>query len=219
MGEAAKLLAQAAAEIGYKEGSGNDTKYGRWYGMNNQPWCMMFISWCAAKAGIAAGVVPKLAYVPYCVDFYEKKGLYHKKAGYTPRPGDIVFYGANDHVGVVEKISGGRLVTIEGNTSANGNSSNGDGVYRRTRQLTDGWIKGYASPAYGEDEEMEIIEIKVKNRDNGKTLSLRGFYKDGVNYIRLRDAELLAPVAVEYDEAAKLPTIRANYRDNAGKEG
>ena len=213
MGELAKMLAKAAGEVGYKEGSGNDTKYGSWYGMNGQPWCMMFISWCAAEAGIAAATIPKLAYVPYCAEHFRKQGRYHKKAGYTPGVGDIVFYGANDHVGIVEKVAGNRLTTIEGNTSAKGNSSNGDGVYRRERLTTDGWISGYGSPAYKEDEDMEISEIKVKNTDNGKTLSLQGIYLDGVNYVRLRDAELLAPVIIGYDEAAKQPTVRANYHD------
>ena len=206
----AKILAVARGEVGYKEGAGDATKYGKWYGADHQPWCMMFVSWCAEQAAIPRDIIPRLAYVPYCVSFYQQRGLYRSKSGYTPAPGDIVFFGDNDHVGLVEQVSAGRLITIEGNTSAAGGGS-GDGVYRRSRALTDGWIKGYAVPAYEEDV-MEIKEIKVKDLDRGKTLSLRGFNLDGVNYVRLRDAELLAPVAVDYDENAGLPTVRGNYK-------
>jgi hypothetical protein len=28
----------AKAELGYKEIGNNDTKYGKWYGLNNNPW-------------------------------------------------------------------------------------------------------------------------------------------------------------------------------------
>lgn len=60
-GEAAKMVSVALAEVGYLEkksnsqldsktanaGSNNYTKYGAWYGMNAQPWCDIFVSWCA----------------------------------------------------------------------------------------------------------------------------------------------------------------------------
>ena len=50
----------ALSQIGYKEGSGNNTKYGKWYGMNGAAWCHMFVSWCAYKCGESAAV-PKTA--------------------------------------------------------------------------------------------------------------------------------------------------------------
>lgn len=60
-GEAAKMVSVALAEVGYLEkksasnldsktanaGSNNYTKYGKWYGLDGQPWCDMFVSWCA----------------------------------------------------------------------------------------------------------------------------------------------------------------------------
>lgn len=42
------VVKAAQAEIGYKEGKNNDNKYGKWYGLNNQPWCMIFVCWCFA---------------------------------------------------------------------------------------------------------------------------------------------------------------------------
>lgn len=56
-----KIVQVAISQIGYKEGKNNDTKYGNWYGLKNQPWCAMFVSWCANQAGIPANIIPKFA--------------------------------------------------------------------------------------------------------------------------------------------------------------
>ena len=37
MGQRQQMLEAALSQLGYTEGSNNDTKYGRWYGLNNQP--------------------------------------------------------------------------------------------------------------------------------------------------------------------------------------
>ena len=88
------LVEKATSQIGYKEKANNDSIYGRWYGMNNQPWCAMFVSWCAAQCGISEDIILKFAYVPYGVDFFKKKGRYKPADGrYKPQPGDIVFFG------------------------------------------------------------------------------------------------------------------------------
>lgn len=61
---AAELIEAAKAETGYVEkasasqldqksanpGSGNFTKFGKWFGLDGQPWCQMFVSWCAYTA-------------------------------------------------------------------------------------------------------------------------------------------------------------------------
>ena len=133
--------------------------------MNNQPWCAIFVSWCAAQIGVLgannqSGIIPRTAWVPDYQTYYSGKGLYRPKGSYTPKGGDIILYGSNSHVGLVEQVSNGKVITIEGNTSANGNSSNGDGVYRRTRSLTDSWIKGYCVPEYdGEGDEVRYQKI------------------------------------------------------------
>ena len=41
------FMAIAEAQLGYREKGRNGTKYGTWYGLPGQPWCAMFISWCA----------------------------------------------------------------------------------------------------------------------------------------------------------------------------
>ena len=52
----------AKAEIGYAEkGNSNDTKYGKWYGLNNNPWCAMFVSWCFDRAGLSKKIAAQNA--------------------------------------------------------------------------------------------------------------------------------------------------------------
>ena len=55
MATAATVVATARKYVdqGYKEGPNNDTIFGKWYGLNNQPWCAMFVSKCFDEAGIA----------------------------------------------------------------------------------------------------------------------------------------------------------------------
>lgn len=81
------IIQVALAQVGYLEkrsnqelevktanaGNQNFTKYGEWYGLNGQPWCDMFVSWCAEQAGEGAAV-GKFAYVPAHVAFFQKRG-------------------------------------------------------------------------------------------------------------------------------------------------
>ena len=144
MATASDILTIARGEIGYREGRNNDSKYGAAYGMNFNPWCVMFIWWCFQRAG--AG---KLFYggnrTALCSTLYN----YHKSVGQSVgtsalRAGDIVFFDfsgrkqATNHVGIVESVTGSTVTTIEGNTSsgASGSQSNGDGVYRRQRRTS-----------------------------------------------------------------------------------
>jgi hypothetical protein len=134
--KAKNMLKVARSQIGYREGANNNTKYGRWYKLNHQPWCAMFVSWVAAKSG-AGKVVPKFAYCPSGAAWFRKR----KRWGQKPKVGAIVFFkfsGKIDHVGIVEaRRKGGGIVTIEGNTS--------DAVRRRVRRTH---IAGYGYPAY-----------------------------------------------------------------------
>lgn len=149
MATAQKVLDIARSELGYKEGRGNDTKYGKWYHLNRQPWCAMFISWCANQAGVPTNVIPKHAYTPSGAKFFKKRGRWHKK---NPEVGDIVYYslaglGRISHVGIVEKVHGPKSWTaIEGNTDVRGGRTGGQ-VMRKRRTRT-GWRGGFGRPAY-----------------------------------------------------------------------
>ena len=49
------ILKIARSQIGYKEVSNNWTKYGQWYGMQDD-WCAIFVSWCANQAKIPTSI-------------------------------------------------------------------------------------------------------------------------------------------------------------------
>lgn len=138
----------AKAEIGYtEEGKSNDTKYGKWYGLNNNPWCAMFVSWCFDKAGLSKKIAAQ-----------NPKGFASCAAGlkwFTDKnkiipigqaqAGDIVFFQFDtdaepDHVGIVKwnNTALKYLQVIEGNTSSGskGSQANGDGVYLRKRSYS-----------------------------------------------------------------------------------
>lgn len=123
------LLDAATGELGFKEGSGNNTKFGKWYGMNNQPWCAMFVSWCADKAEMLGSIIPKYASCKAGVDWYKKEGrFYLRSEGYLPKAGDVFFTSTNNtynglsHTGLVLAYKDGFVYTIEGNYN-NGVSS------------------------------------------------------------------------------------------------
>lgn len=194
MSQREEIIAIAKGQVGYKEYQGNNNKYGVWYGMNNQPWCAMFVSWCADQVGALgnnnkSGIIPRTAWVPDYLTYYSSKGLYKAKGSYTPKCGDIIIYGSNSHVGLVESCANGKVITIEGNTSANGNSSNGDGVYRRTRSLTDSWIKGYCVPEYEEEEDevryQKLSEIPSWGKETVEKLMDKGIIQGNTNGLDL----------------------------------
>lgn len=44
------LIRVAESQVGYQEGRNNNNKYGKWYGANYQPYCMIFVYWCYCHA-------------------------------------------------------------------------------------------------------------------------------------------------------------------------
>lgn len=132
-------------EVAIKEiGTKSSSKYINWYGGfgPGTRWCAIFVSWCSNKAGISTSVIPKYASCSIGKSWFERKGLFKAKGTYTPKRGDIIFFlssGAS-HTGIVEKCSGGKVYTVEGNTS--------NMVARRNYSLNDSHITGYGTPKY-----------------------------------------------------------------------
>ena len=149
-----KVLEIAKAEVGYQEGSNNDTKYGKWYGLNNNPWCAMFVSWVFNQAGegakVAASGKKGFASCDAGLKWFAKKGKLVPVG--IAQAGDIAFFQFDadkepDHVGIILKNDGKKyLWCYEGNTSSgkSGSQSNGDGVYLRKRPYS--MIMGVARP-------------------------------------------------------------------------
>ncbi len=140
------FMSMAVSQLGYRERFQNGTKYGTWYGLPNQPWCAMFISWCARYAGVPESVIPQFASCPTGANWFKQRGLWRTR-DYTPQAGDLLFIGSGssvDHVAIVESADENTVYTIEGN-------STNEMVERRERKR-DGSILGYATPQYGSIE-------------------------------------------------------------------
>lgn len=142
---AQKLINIAKKEIGNNESDGTHMKYETYMGFGgSDPWCAMFVSWCANEAGfIDSGIIPKYASCSDGVSWFESKNQFHREGtGYTPQPGDIVFFGdgGGSHTGIVVSADANNVYTIEGNTS--------DMVAEKTRPRATGYVYGYGTPAY-----------------------------------------------------------------------
>ncbi|MDT0472790.1 CHAP domain-containing protein [Streptomyces sp. DSM 41014] len=170
------MLKAATSDLGFKEGKSNDTKFGKWYGLNYNPYCDMAISYWAEQSG-NADVVGKFAYCPSHVNWFKARGQWHSRSA-AAKAGDIVFFdwdgdGVADHVGIVEKDAkaDANLTTIEANTSAGtaGSQSNGDGVYRRTRYRSS--VLGFGRPAYKATSVIDKIKETVSSKKPKVSLS------------------------------------------------
>ena len=141
------VLKIAAWQLGVLENpaGSNRQKYGEAYGMNGQPWCVMFVWWVFREAGF------NLRKTASCTDLsnaYKAAGQW-VASGY--KPGDIVMFdftgkrSKTEHCGIVEKVNGNTLTTIEGNTGTASNA-NGGAVMRRTRDVK--FVTGACRPRY-----------------------------------------------------------------------
>jgi len=140
-----KLMELCGASDGYVEGTNNDTTFGKWYGLNNQPWCAMSASKMYFDAGAIASVANTKKGFASCDAWmkYLAKNNQLVPIGQA-QAGDVIFFQFDtdaepDHVGICK----GNNATLkymycwEGNTSSGkaGSQSNGDGYYLKKR----GW--------------------------------------------------------------------------------
>ncbi len=143
--ESEDLVSVSLSQIGNVGGE----PYWRWYGFNGRvEWCACFVSWVANECGyIDTGVIPKYASCRIGVQWFKDRGQW-KDSGYIPKPGDIVFFdwtangitGTADHVGIVEKVDGNTIYTIEGNS--------GDACKQRQYSIGSGEVLGFGIPMY-----------------------------------------------------------------------
>ena len=147
-----KIVEKAKEYLGYKEGRNNDTIFGTWYGLPNQPWCAMFVSYCADKVGISQDIIKRFASCTAGFNWFKEK-VQATRDHIVPSAGDIIFFSweqgeeTPDHVGIVEKVENNKVYTIEGNRS--------DKVQQFEYDLDSWQIYGYALPGY-EDTNTDI---------------------------------------------------------------
>ncbi|WP_263657465.1 CHAP domain-containing protein [Nonomuraea gerenzanensis] len=146
--EIQKYIELLESQLGYSEKSGSYTKFGDWYGKNVEfdadysaaPWCDMYLSWAAHKLGYEEWI-GQFAWTVAHAEWFKEQGAWGK----TPKPGAFVFYdwsGSNDidnidHVGVVTRVEGGRIHTIEGNI---------DGGVAKRKERDTSKVVGYGYP-------------------------------------------------------------------------
>ena len=180
----AELAALAAAQIGVREDppGSNRVKFNTWYygqevSGSGYPWCMVFVQWVFAQAGVAlplrtasCGALMRAAQTAGCW----VAGDY--------QAGDVVIYdfpggAATDHCGIVESAGGGSVTAIEGNTGSDSDADGGQ-VQRRVRKLS--YIVGAVRPQWKEeDEDVErfntIAECPQWAQDTVRKLVDRGY--------------------------------------------
>ncbi|MEW1838555.1 CHAP domain-containing protein [Nonomuraea angiospora] len=144
-----RLLAVVRSQLGTTESPTGWTKYGSWWAKRHdkpaswalEPWCDMFLAWCADQAGLI-DVTGDHAWTVGHAEWFKARGQW----GHTPKKGAFVFFdwgGSRDikridHIGIVEAVRGGTIVTIEGNAE--------NRVKRRERSLAN--VAGFGYPAY-----------------------------------------------------------------------
>ena len=132
------IISAARRELGTRENppGSNRNPYGP-----TAAWCSSFATAMWRKAGVD---IPLL---PFTGDVF-RWGQRHGKA-YTSlsavKPGDVLLFGSgpsspatSKHIGIVEKVSGGTVTLIEGNS--------GDSVRRNTHRLSSATFYGGVHP-------------------------------------------------------------------------
>lgn len=149
-----KLCAWAMSQVGYSEGANNCNRYADTPGLSemygwipqNQPWCDVFvdsgfISCFGVAAACAMTYQPMGAGSALCrqsAQYYMDNGAFFQ----TPEIGDQAFFfsaGDINHTGIVVRVDGGSVHTVEGNSS--------DSVAERVYSVNDSnRIAGYGRP-------------------------------------------------------------------------
>lgn len=173
----------AKSQIGYAEGDNNNTYFGKWFGLNHNPWCAMFVSWCGAKAGVSKSILPRLASADR--SWAKKQGVYYKSkhwgGSYKPKAGDLIYFSWSvrdyaDHIGIVTgtKKSDGKnyVYTVEGNKH--------DKCVTASYQLNNKYILGYVSPKYLTKEQAASQAASQDASRTAKEVKYTLKYRDGL---------------------------------------
>ncbi|MGW0804911.1 CHAP domain-containing protein [Nonomuraea sp. NPDC002799] len=182
-------------EIGYKEKGGQLTKFGQWYADRVQdtqyrdaPWCDMFVSWAADKAGLS-DYVGEFAWTPSHAAWFIQQGAWTQK----PEPGALVFfdwrggksYKGIDHVGIVESVSGKKIHTIEANV---------DRVWLKRKTRETDKVVGYGVPRMVKANGDKLAEIRSTERPFGSAPTAEGAHGSPLDVLGTPPALLAAMV-------------------------
>lgn len=155
-----KIVEFELSQIGVADYKGNNNViYNTWYwgreiNGSGYAWCQAFQSYAANYVGVLDIAIPKTASCSNAVSWFSQRGEFHLRTdGYTPKAGDLVFYGENggSHVGmIIASPVDGYLQVVEGNVyDSNGNYSVQKFTQNSKRRVDSSYVYGYASPSYG----------------------------------------------------------------------
>ena len=188
MATANQLLTIARKQLGICENppSSNNVRYNTWYYGREvmgsaYPWCMVFVQWVFAQAGVKLPV--RTASCGALMNAAKAAGCW-VTTGF--KPGDVVIYdfpggAATDHCGIVEtELPDYGVQAVEGNTSQSGSQSNGGMVCRKNRPGK--YIVGAVRPVFDkEKEEDDMVIYKTLN-------DVPSYYKVAVQKAMDKDA-------------------------------
>ena len=185
---------EVAGSSNYVEFSYNMGDLGLGYGGSDYPWCACFVSWCLYQSHCTDQATYK-ALGRYHVGDYDyiwkeiscsqwvrqlKGAGYYKYSAYeggsyTPKYGDLVFFQNSSgigHIGICLYTSGGRIYTVEGNTSdSSGLETNGGGVYFKNYSLSSSYLNGYGVLPYKTNSSVAKIDYTGSNPTPGLYVS------------------------------------------------
>lgn len=158
---ASKVVEQAKSWLGYNEADGSHKKIIDTYNAHTplargykvkytDAWCATFVSAVAIQLGYT-DIIPNECSCNKMIELLKGIGAWNEDDARTPNPGDLMFYdwqdrgvgdnkGSADHIGIVEKVSNGKITIIEGNYK--------NAVTRRTLSINGKYIRGYGVPKY-----------------------------------------------------------------------
>ncbi len=163
---AARALAHGKSFLGYRESPArsNRTRFGKQYGWDGVPWCVIFV-WCILQDTGSSGGVIKTASTGAMERWAKSVG----RTVTTPRAGDLIILrnsrGATIHTEFVYSYAGGRLLGLGGNTSG-GPGSVADGGTVAINDRTSLWKRGrirFVRPFYG----VTVEDVKTVQKAAG----------------------------------------------------
>jgi len=156
------VIKTAQGQIGITENPAGSNKviynteyYGSEVSGDDYPWCCVFVWWCFNKSGNADAFYGggKTAGCSAVHTWAQSNGLII--SGGEAKYGDLVLFGADEHIEIVVANNGdGSYTTIGGNTGSgdSGSQSNGGGVFMRTRYISGDFpITLFIRPPYSTD--------------------------------------------------------------------
>lgn len=225
---ASKVVEQAKAWLGCNEADGSfkpiidtynaHTPLARGYKVKyTDEWCATFVSAVAVKLGYT-DIIPTECSCTKMIALLKKLGAFDERDDRVPNPGDIMFYNWEapatgdddtdaDHVGIVEKVSGGIITVIEGNYSRS--------VKRRTIAVNHRYIRGYGVPKY------DTETTKTTTTKGDYTMEMRNL-KKGCNGEDVKALQILlngkhkANLSVDGDFGSKTDAAVRNYQKAEG---